>query len=130
MIFLPAERIVFTGDFFEGRPGGGILSYLGDAFIDEWPSSLERLKGLDFDVIVPGHGAPLRERQQIADFQNYLRDFWRQASALRAQGLTAQQAVEKIDMSKFAAQYGARVARPDARAVLRAWELLQIQMPM
>ena len=56
MIYLPAERIVFTGDFFEGRPGAGVLSYLGDAFIDEWPASLERLKALDFDVIVPGHG--------------------------------------------------------------------------
>jgi glyoxylase-like metal-dependent hydrolase (beta-lactamase superfamily II) len=130
MVFLPAERIVFTGDFFEGRPGGGVLSFLGDSFIDEWPASLERLKALDFDTIVPGHGAPLRERQQITDFQNYLRDFWRQASALRAQGLTAQQAVEKIDMSKFSAQYGPRSARPDPRAVLRAWELLQMQMPM
>ena len=29
MVFLPAERIVFTGDFFEGRPGAGVLSYLG-----------------------------------------------------------------------------------------------------
>jgi len=130
MLFLPAERIVFTGDFFEGRPGGGVLSYLGDSFIDEWPASLERLKALDFDVIVPGHGAPLRERKQIEDFQNYLRDFWRQASALRAQGLTAEQATERMDMSKYAAQYGPRVGRPDARAVLRAYELLQIQMPM
>lgn len=130
MVFLPAERIVFTGDFFEGRPGGGVLSYLGDSFIDEWPASLERLKSLDFDVIVPGHGAPLRERKQIDDFQSYLRDFWRQASALRAQGLTAAQAVEKMDMSKYTAQYGPRSARPDARAVLRAYELLQIQMPM
>ena len=86
MVFLPAERIVFTGDFFEGRPGGGMLSYLGDSFIDEWPASLERLKALEFDVIVPGHGAPLRERKQIDDFQSYLRDFWRQATALRAQG--------------------------------------------
>ena len=34
MVFLPAERIVFTGDFFEGSPTGGVLSYLGDAFID------------------------------------------------------------------------------------------------
>src|SRR6185436_8007075 len=92
MVFLPAERIVFTGDFFEGRPGGGVLSYLGDAFIDEWPASLERLKALDFEVIVPGHGAPLRERKQIEDFQSYLRDFWKQAAALRAQGLTAAQA--------------------------------------
>jgi len=130
MIFLPAERIVFTGDFFEGRPGAGVLSYLGDSFIDEWPASLERLKALDFDVIVPGHGAPLRERKQIEDFQNYLRDFWRQAAALRTQGVTAEQAVERMDMSKYAAQYGPRVAHPDARAVLRAYELLQIQMPM
>jgi cyclase len=130
MIFLPAERIVFTGDFFEGRPGAGVLSYLGDAFIDEWPASLERLKSLDFDVIVPGHGAPLKERKQIDDFQNYLRDFWKQASELRAQGLTAQQAVEKMDMSKYAPQYGQRVGRPDPRAVLRAYELLQIQMPI
>jgi glyoxylase-like metal-dependent hydrolase (beta-lactamase superfamily II) len=130
MIFLPAERIVFTGDFFEGRPGGGMLSYLGDAFIDEWPASLERLKALDFDVIVPGHGAPLRERKQIEDFQNYLRDFWRQASALRAQGLTAEQAAQRIDMSKYTAHYGQQAARPDARAVMRAYELLQIRMPM
>jgi cyclase len=130
MIFLPAERIVFTGDFFEGRPGGGVLSYLGDAFIDEWPASLERLKALEFDIIVPGHGAPLKERQQITDFQNYLRDFWRQARALRLQGVTAEQAVQKIDMSKFAAQYGLKSPRPDPRAVLRAYEILQIQMPM
>ena len=130
MIYLPAERIVFTGDFFEGRPGAGVLSYLGDAFIDEWPASLERLKALDFDVIVPGHGAPLKERQQITDFQNYLRDFWRQARALRLQGATAEQAAQKMDMSKFAAQYGFKSPRPDPRAVLRAYELLQIQMPM
>jgi glyoxylase-like metal-dependent hydrolase (beta-lactamase superfamily II) len=130
MVFLPAERIIFTGDFFEGRPGAGILSYLGDAFIDEWPASLERLKAVQFDTIVPGHGLPLRERQQIDDFQNYLREFWKQASALRAQGLTAQQAVEKIDLGQFTKQYNLRSPRPDARAVLRAYELLQIQMPM
>ncbi len=130
MVFLPAERIVFTGDFFEGRPGAGVLSYFGDAFIDEWPDSLERLKALDFDIIVPGHGAPLKERQQITDFQNYIRELWRQARALRLQGVTAQQAVEKIDMSKFAAQYGLKSPRPDPRAVLRAYEILQIQMPM
>ena len=127
---LPAERIVFTGDFFEGRPGAGVLSYLGDAFIDEWPASLERLKALDFDIIVPGHGAPLKERQQITDYQNYLRDFWRQARTLRLQGVTAEQAAQKMDMSKFAAQYGLKNPRPDPRAVLRAYELLQIQMPM
>ena len=130
MVFLPAERIVFTGDFFEGSPTTGILSYFGDAFIDEWVDSLERLKALDFEIIVPGHGAPFKERQQITDFQNYIRDLWRQASALRLQGATVEQAIEKVDMSKFTARYGQRSARPDPRAVIRAYELLQIQMPM
>jgi glyoxylase-like metal-dependent hydrolase (beta-lactamase superfamily II) len=130
MVFLPAERIVFTGDFFEGSPTTGILSYFGDAFIDEWVDSLERLKALDFEIIVPGHGTPFKDRQQITDFQNYIRDLWRQASALRLQGATVEQAIEKVDMSKFTARYGARSARPDPRAVIRAYELLQIQMPM
>ena len=130
MVFLPAERIVFTGDFFEGSPTTGILSYFGDAFIDEWVDSLERLKALDFEIIVPGHGAPFKDRQQITDFQNYIRDLWQQASALRLQGATVEQAIEKVDMSKFTARYGARSARPDPRAVIRAYELLQIQMPM
>jgi hypothetical protein len=35
-----------------------------------------------------------------------------------------------MDMSRFSAQYGPQTRRPDARAVLRAYELLQIQMPM
>lgn len=130
MVFLPAERVVFTGDFFEGRPGAGVLSYLGDSFIDEWPASLERLKALDFDVIVPGHGAPLRERQQITDFQNYLRALWTQAAALRQQGVTAEEAAKRIDLSRFTAQYGERSARPDLRSVQRAYELLQIERPM
>lgn len=130
MVFLPAERIVFTGDFFEGRPGGGVLSYFGDGFLDEWPASLERLKALDFDIIVPGHGAPLREREQITDFQNYLRDFWQQAKTLRLQGVSAEEAMKRIDMSKHAARYGAGASRVDPRAVTRAYELLQIQMPM
>ena len=130
MVFLPAERIVFTGDFFVGRPEGSSLSYMGDAYVDEWPSALERLKGLDFDVIVPGHGTPFRDRTQIDNYQRYLRDFWDRVSALRAQGLSADQAVERIDMSDHEPQYGERVRNVDPRAVLRIYELLQVRIPM
>ena len=62
---------------------------MGDGFVNEWPASLDGLKALGFDVIVPGHGAPLRDRSQIDDLQAYLRDLWAQASKLRAEGLSA-----------------------------------------
>ena len=130
MIFLPAERIVFTGDFLLGAPGSPRLSYMGDSFVDEWPASLGRLKALDFDIIVPGHGQPFRERDQIDLYQRFLRDLWVQVSDLRAQGLTAADATDRVDMTAYESEYGARTRETDSRAVLRIYELLQIQMPL
>ena len=130
IIFLPAERIAFTGDFLLGAPGSPRLSYMGDAFIDEWPASLGRLKELDFDVIVPGHGEPFREREQIDLYQQYLRELWAQVADLRAQGLSAEDATGRVDMSRYEDNYGSRVRNVDPRAVNRIYELLQIQMPI
>lgn len=130
MVLLPAERIVFTGDFLLGAPGSPRLSFMGDSFVDEWPASLGRLKELEFDVIVPGHGEPFREREQIDLYQRFLRDLWDQVSKLRAAGLTAAEATERVDMTQYEAEYGTRARNIDPRAVLRIYELLQIQMPL
>ena len=129
MVFLPEERIVFTGDFFEGRPGAGVLSYMGDGYVEEWPASLDRLKALDFDIIVPGHGLPFSEREQIDHFQAYLRDLFGQVAPLRAQGVSAEEAVGRVDLSAHVEHYGQRAANVDRRAVLRIYELLQAKMP-
>ena len=130
IVFLPGERIAFTGDFMLGAPGAPRLSYMGDAFVDEWPASLGRLKALDFDVIVPGHGEPFREREQIDLYQQYLRELWAQVGDLRAQGVSAEDAAGRVDMSRFEAQYGSGARNADPRAVLRIYELLQVQMPI
>ena len=130
IIFLPAERIAFTGDFLLGAPGAPRLSYMGDAFVDEWPASLGRLKELDFETIVPGHGEPFREREQIDLYQQYLRELWAQVADLRAEGLSAEEAAGRVDMGRFADAYGDRARNADPRAVTRIYELLQIQMPL
>lgn len=130
MIFLPAERIVFTGDFFVGRPGVHGLPYMGDGFVNEWPASLDGLKALNFDVIVPGHGVPFGERYQIDDLQRFLRDLWNQVSRFRAEGLSAQEAVDLVDLTAHAAKYGDRARQVDPRAVVRIYELLQIEHPL
>ncbi len=129
LVFLPEERIVFTGDFFVGRPGAGSLPYMGDGYVEEWPASLDRLRALDFDIIVPGHGLPFREREQIDHLQGYLRDLNRQVTALHAEGVSAEDAVGRVDLSAHTEHYGQRVANVDSRAVLRMYELLQVKMP-
>ena len=129
LVFLPEERIVFTGDFFVGRPGGHGMPFMGDGFVEEWPASLDRLKALEFDTMVPGHGLPFQERAQIDHLQAYLRDLNRQVTALHAQGVSAEDAVGRVDLSTHAEHYGRGAGRVDPRAVMRMYELLQVKMP-
>jgi hypothetical protein len=46
IVYLPKEKIVATGDFFEG-PVTGALNF---GFHDEWANNLEKLKALDFET--------------------------------------------------------------------------------
>ncbi len=130
MVFLPLERLVFTGDFLVGAPGANGLPYMGDGFVNEWPASLQRLKALDFETIIPGHGTPFRERGQIDDLQRFLRDLWTQVSRLRSEGLSAEEAAKRVDLGTHEATYGARARRVDPRAVVRIYEVLQLQHPL
>ncbi len=100
VVFLPRERVVCTGDLFNGYIG-----YMGDAYVDEWPDTLERLAALDFDTVIPGHGAPFRGKQAIAPVQACLRDLWRQAEALKRAGVTAEEAAARIDLRAHASRF-------------------------
>jgi cyclase len=120
VVYLPEERIIFTGDLL-----GPSLIYMGDAFALEWADTLEALKSLDIDVILPGHGAPMSGTEKIQQFQDYLRDLWAKTGQLKAQGLTAEQAAERIDMTNHSNNYPQiRGPGADVRAIRRIYELL------
>jgi glyoxylase-like metal-dependent hydrolase (beta-lactamase superfamily II) len=100
VVFLPKERIVCTGDLMESRP-----AYMGDGVFDEWITTLEALKKLDFDTVLPGHGAPFRGKSLISAYQDYLRDLISQVTALRKQGLSAEEAAQRVDLTSHQADF-------------------------
>ena len=102
IVYLPAERVVCTGNLFNGYIG-----YMGDAYVDEWAETLGHLARLDFQTVIAGHGQPFVGRDRIAPVQACLRDLWRQAEALKRQGVTAADAATRIDLRAHAATFPA-----------------------
>jgi glyoxylase-like metal-dependent hydrolase (beta-lactamase superfamily II) len=120
VVYLPGERVLATGDLMlQGLP------FMGDGYIPDWIDTLERLKALDFDVMLGGHGQPIRDRAHIDHLQAYLRDLWSQVVELKRAGVPAAQAAQRIDLRAHAANYPAiRAVGADADAVARAYEVL------
>jgi hypothetical protein len=81
------------------------LAYMGDAFFDEWITTLEALKKLDFAVDLPGHGVPFGDKGLITAYQSYLRDLTAQIAKLRGQGVSAEDAARRVDLTAHAKEF-------------------------
>jgi glyoxylase-like metal-dependent hydrolase (beta-lactamase superfamily II) len=100
VVLLPKERIVATGDMMESQ-----LSYTPDGWVSEWPETLEKLAALDFDTVLPGHGAPFKGKEKIRAYQVYLRDLYKQVMAFRQQGLSVDDTAKRVDLTSHAADW-------------------------
>ena len=71
VVWLPAERIVFSGDLveFDATP------YAGDAYFSDWPQTLDNIAALQPAKLVPGRGAALENEAQVAAGLKGTRDF-------------------------------------------------------
>ena len=118
VVFLPKERIVCTGDLMESR-----LAYMGDALFDEWVTTLDALKELDFGTVLPGHGVPFHEKSLITAYQSYLKDLVVKVAELRKQGLSAEETAQKVDMTSHKSDFP-QIQGPgaDLRGVRRMYE--------
>ena len=121
VVHLPDDRAIITGDLLV--PG---LPYMGDGYLDEWDDTLEHLKGLDFDWVLPGHGNPFQDRERITYLQDYMRDLQARAAELHAQGMSYEEAAARIDMTGHAENYP-QISGPGVPAVTvqRIFELLE-----
>jgi len=125
VVFLPRERIVATGDLMESQ-----VSYMGDSYPDEWPATLDKLRALDFDTVMPGHGVVFKGKTKIEAFQGYVREVSRQANEFKKQGLTADQAAAKIDVTKFSGEFPSiRSVGIDPAGVRRIYKLAESPEP-
>ena len=106
VVFLPEERILFTGDLVEERIFP-IYPYFppDDADVDgnRWIEVLRRLEELDPAVVVPGHGA-VGDVSVITAAREYHELLREETLGLAAEGLDADEVVARLE-PEFLARY-------------------------
>jgi glyoxylase-like metal-dependent hydrolase (beta-lactamase superfamily II) len=59
--WLPQEKIMFSGDLVEF----GATPYCGDAYLTDWPATLDAIAALAPEKLVPGRGAALKSPAEV-----------------------------------------------------------------
>ncbi len=97
-VFLPRERVLFSGDlaFHYVTP----LAFQGH--VGHWIETADRMLGLDAEVIVPGHG-PIGTRADLARMRDYLVLVRREARVRFDAGMPAEAAARDIRLGVYAA---------------------------
>jgi len=96
IVYLPAEKIVLTGDVLESG-----VPIMRSAYPAEWLGVLESIGKLDWNIVIPGHGGIQRNRETLDGFTAYLKDLVAGVKQAAAKGMSAEDAVKSVDLSKY-----------------------------
>ncbi|WP_394778771.1 MBL fold metallo-hydrolase [Undibacterium sp.] len=69
--WIPSQKICFSGDLVEYDAA----AYTGDAQLEEWPATLEALRAMHAEKLVPGRGPALLTPAEVNKGLDYTRDF-------------------------------------------------------
>lgn len=99
VVFLPGERVLFTGDLVESRCFA-IFPWFPpddtDVDGDRWIAVLEALERLDPALVVPGHGE-LGDAGVVATAREYLQQLRAETRRLADAGASEDEAAEELD---------------------------------
>jgi cyclase len=93
-VHVPEERVVFTGDTIFSE----CQTWLMTSNVDQWIDALDRIKALDVDALVPGHG-PVTTLRYV-DRQRAVLMEWKAAVASAvASGWTREETIARVNFA-------------------------------
>ena len=97
IVYFPALRTIHTGDMMAGTTP--LIDYTGGGSVVEWTKTLDAAMKLDFDTVIPGHGA-VTNRAGLLAYRNNIEKLRNRASGLIRQG-KSQEDVGKVMAAEF-----------------------------
>jgi glyoxylase-like metal-dependent hydrolase (beta-lactamase superfamily II) len=98
VMHFPAERAVVAVDFISVHR----LPYrdLSDAYFPDWIDAIAVVEGLDFDVLIPGHG-PLGTKADATKHRHYLEALYDAVLAAAREGKTLEEMQQTITLDEY-----------------------------
>jgi cyclase len=97
VVFLPKEKVLFTGDLaFSGR-----MPFMADPIGRELFQALDRMEGVKPDTVVPGHGPP-GGPEILRTMQEFFSDLRDAVATLHSQGRSLEEVKAEITLPKYA----------------------------
>jgi glyoxylase-like metal-dependent hydrolase (beta-lactamase superfamily II) len=97
--WVSSEKVLFSGDLVEYNAG----VYTGDAHLQEWPATIEALRALGAEAIVPGRGEAMKGAANVHKALDYTRQWvetlYRGAREAAAAGMDLQQTMAHVRKS-------------------------------
>jgi len=106
VVWVPSQKVLFSGDLVEYNAG----IYTGDAHLEAWPQTLDRLRALKPRALVPGRGPALRTPAEAEKGIRYTQDFVRALYACARKSVAAKQTLKQAYAAtrrKLDPKYGA-----------------------
>jgi glyoxylase-like metal-dependent hydrolase (beta-lactamase superfamily II) len=91
VMYLPKERVLVTGDLIVNP-----ITFALSGFPSEWLKVLEALDALPADVIITGHGEPLRDKSLLTTTMEVFRRLIAHGQAAHARGMDPDEAKDAI----------------------------------
>ena len=92
VVWVPSEKVLFSGDLVEYQAG----IYTGDAHLEEWPNTLQKLRALKPRALVPGRGPALKTPAASDRAIRFTQDFVRGLYASARRGVAARKSIKQV----------------------------------
>jgi glyoxylase-like metal-dependent hydrolase (beta-lactamase superfamily II) len=97
IIYFPALRTLHTGDLMAGKTP--LIDYPGGGSVVEWTKALDEAMKLDFDTVIPGHGA-VTDKAGLLAYRNNVEKLRNRAAGLIREG-KSQEEIGKAMIAEF-----------------------------
>lgn len=71
VVWVPEEKVLYSGDLVEYEAA----CYTGDAYLADWPQTLDNIAAFNAEKIIPGRGPALESAEMIKDGLAYTKGF-------------------------------------------------------